>query len=319
MLEINETKDKRQEFLDKFTEELIRATAMLLKERAKFEKELERVKRSIEIEKLKQKFEKYGEKPKKKHEKPKPEAKIVERPVQQIILRPIQRPVMMQPARPVLQKPAPLLQARPAVQPKPQTKAEAEKQIKEMPVTPIPIPQKQPTPVPGEINFEKLMFLVRDPSVTYIECPGIEKNVIIKRAGVTLKTQIKMNKDEILRIIKSFSEIARIPLIEGLLTARIQNLEISAVVTQTGSPSFIIRKILFEVRPTGPSILAPPSMPGAIAYPPARPAAMPPVMRPFTPGAAPSPANQFQQAQQAKPAQEQKKEGFWNKKVTFGK
>ncbi len=322
MLEVNAISDKKREFLDKFTEELIITTAMLMKERERFEKELARAKRAIATEKLKQKFSKYGEKKIKKQEK-----KEEEKPaVQPLIIRPAPHPAMLQ-KRPMIQ-PRPRVIQKPAEIPvkkeiTPAKPAEALKKPEEMPITNIPIPPKQPLPGQGEINFGRIMFLIRDPAVTYIECPGIDKNIIIKRAGMTLRTQIKLTKDEILTLIKAFSETARIPLIEGLLTARIQNLEISAVVTEKGVPSFIIRKILIEIKPLAPSILATSTMPGAIALspPPKQIASMPPVQRPFTPGSIS--AHQMPIQPRPLPTQtqkpEEKKTGFWNKKLTIGR
>ena len=83
-----------------------------------------------------------------------------------------------------------------------------------------------------------------DPQISYIECPGENQNIMIKKAGHTLKTQITLSKEEMISIINSFSEKTRIPLIEGLLSAKYENLEISAIVSNIISPSFMIRKEL---------------------------------------------------------------------------
>jgi len=95
---------------------------------------------------------------------------------------------------------------------------------------------------PGEINFGKIIVLIRDPLITYIECPSENQNITIKKAGQTLKTQITLTKEEIKSIIVDFSEKTRIPLVEGMLNARYKDLEISAIVSEVISPSFIIRK-----------------------------------------------------------------------------
>lgn len=253
-----EEKNKKQEFLDKFTEEMIMNTVKDIKDRKKFESDLERVKKAIAVEKLKIKFEGYGEKPAEKKEEEKPAQKPEEKGFLPAIPQASAQPA---PAKP-----------------------------KELPMTKIALPPKLPPTPPGEINFGKILPLVKDPAVTYIECPGVEKNVIIKRAGVTTKTQIILAKEEILTTIKSFSEKARIPLIEGMLNARVDNLEISAVVTETGSPSFIIRKILVEVTSAKPSMLQGPVLPQPAAPRPAFPRPMPPVTRPFTPGQIPGQA-----------------------------
>ncbi len=96
---------------------------------------------------------------------------------------------------------------------------------------------------PGEINFGRILPLIRDPNVSYIECQGEGKNIIIRRSGNTISTQIILSKDEIRKIIESFSDKARIPLMEGMLNARVDNLEMSAVVSEIISPSFIIKKL----------------------------------------------------------------------------
>jgi type IV secretory pathway ATPase VirB11/archaellum biosynthesis ATPase len=111
-----------------------------------------------------------------------------------------------------------------------------------------------PIPVqPGEIDFGKILFLIKDQLITSIECPGVNKNVIIKKAGNIIKTQIVLEKEEIMAIIKTFSDKAKIPLVEGMLIARIDNLEISAVVPTSAStsPSFIIKKepVTIQIRP----------------------------------------------------------------------
>jgi hypothetical protein len=99
---------------------------------------------------------------------------------------------------------------------------------------------------PGEINFGKIIALARDPLVTYIECAGESKNIVIKKTGQTFKTSLTLAKEEIIAIIKDFSEKTRIPLVEGMLNARYQNLEISAVVSELIPPSFIIRKDIIQ-------------------------------------------------------------------------
>jgi len=311
------TKDKKKEFLDKFTEELIFNTAKSLKEKQDFEKELRRMKREIATEKLKQKFDRYGEKSHKKiiaaapavaHPAPKPV--LMPAPIQpvRVIVKPVQ----------VIVRPAPKPMPRPAPKPKPAPKPA------EIPVTKVAMPQAMPAVAPGEVDFGKIAFLVRDPAVTYIECPGINKNIIIKRAGVTTKTQIIMTKDEILRLIKSFSEIARIPLLEGMLKARIRNLEISAVVTESGNPSFILRKIFGDFGPRPMTQLVTSNMPGAIEAPRAQTQPMPPITRPFTPGAVPPagnyppyPAGYPPYPMQGKP--EEKRDSIWNRKIKIGK
>jgi hypothetical protein len=269
-----EKKSVKEEFLDEFTEEMIMNTKKGLDKKKREEKEVARAKREVEIEKLKKKFSGYGE----QAEEPKP----VEKPAEKIEekkpeLKPalIMTPSVMQkspePINPV-QKPMPI--AKPIPRPQPPKMVN------------IPVPPVQPPLMPGEVNFGKIAFLIKDPLVTYVESPGVDKNVLIKRAGVTTKTQITLSKEEMLAIIKSFSETARIPLIEGMLNARLSNLEMSAVVSETTNISFIVKKNpIPDMNKPMTQLQRPmmriPTMPGVPNILPKPTPAMPPVNRPF--------------------------------------
>jgi len=200
-----------QKFLDRFTLEIILNIKNKLEEKQNFRKEEQRRNARVELEKLKQKFENYGEKKLEKNIIP-----IYQKPV---IISKIEQP------KPIITPPIQVSQQ------------------------PLPPPIKQiikPRPIqlqPGEIDFGRILPIIRDPNVTYIECQGEEKNIIIKREENTISTQIILKKDEINKIIKSFSEKAQIPLIEGMLNARVDGLEISAVVSEVISPSFILKKL----------------------------------------------------------------------------
>ncbi len=122
-----------------------------------------------------------------------------------------------------------------------------------------PVEQKIKIPIqnipikPGEINFGKLMTLVNDPSVSYIDCAGENKDITIRKAGRIMKVDLTLNKEEIDSIIKSFSEKARIPLIEGMLKARFNSLEIAAVFSANGS-SFVLKRNLNQISPISQGI-----------------------------------------------------------------
>jgi hypothetical protein len=287
-----------QIFLNLFTKELI----LNLKKRIKYLEEQrieeEKAKKAVEVEKLKKRFAEYEQKPIqveiqtkpqiiKKEERIIPEPKIV-RPLQntQVIEKPIVHEVIIS---------QPPIQQRPQFQtPQKQLFQKQVEKKHEMPITKIALQPVQP----GEVDYGKISFLINDHLVTSIECPGENKNIIIRRAGSTIKTQITLNKAEILETIKSFSEKAKIPLIEGMLNARIADLEIAAIVSETMSPSFIIKRNMIQVNPTGPSVLERPMMqfprPG-IQPRPASP--MPPINRPFTTPATPAAAPKNPQAQ----------------------
>ena len=253
-----------RKFLNKFTEEIIFILKTDFEQKEHEQRDFARIKQVVETEKLKQKFSGYEALP------------IITLPPKQI-----QQPTLQHPAQ-VTQTPAlkpTLLQS--AKQTQQQTTIKKQVPIKQL-------PQKISLPVqlqvaPGEINLGKISFLLKDPLVTYVECPGENKIIVVKKAGAITKTQIILTKTEILDIISSFSAKARIPLIEGMLNARVENLEISAIVSEVSSPSFILKKSLINVIPTEPSILERGMMQfqSQIQQTPV----MPPINRPFAPGA----------------------------------
>ncbi len=280
-----------QEFIDKFTEEIIMKFVSEIKEETKFEKEMRRAERAVELEKMHQKFSKYGEIT--------PTRPIIQqRPTIQ------QRPPTQTSQPQILQTPTPLI-----------SQIQKPTQLPQLPRTPS-VQEVKLQARPEDINFfGKIQELINDHLVTYIECPGENKNIIIRKAGATVTIPITLKNDEELVIIKSFSEKARIPLIEGMLDARIANLEISAVVSETAGSSFIIRKNPVIIQSNMPTRLERPMM--QFPKPGSQPQQfqtqpMPPVNRPFTPASMPQQNSQNRQ-------QEENKESFWNKKITIGK
>lgn len=117
-----------------------------------------------------------------------------------------------------------------------------------------PIIQKRsPTPQAiktgtGEIDLGKLNVFLHDKGITTMECPGPEKFILIKRLGKINLTRIKLSKEEIDKIIKNFSERARIPLLGGVFKAVIGDLSISAVTSElVGSRFIIYRKTPYSI------------------------------------------------------------------------
>jgi len=68
----------------------------------------------------------------------------------------------------------------------------------------------------------------------------------MKKLGQTISTEVQLNETEINSLIKAFSEKTRIPLVEGILKARLGNLEIFAVISKFSTSRFIITKNLNE-------------------------------------------------------------------------
>jgi len=103
-----------------------------------------------------------------------------------------------------------------------------------MPVSPTaPLPE-------GE--FGKIDALIKDPSVTTIECPGPAKTIIIIRSGNREATKITLTQEEINEVLKKIAEIARVPLIEGIFRAAVRDFVVESVVSKTIGSRFVIKK-----------------------------------------------------------------------------
>lgn len=268
-------KSIQEEFLYRFTEKVIAAKKLEVIKRNLEEKELARIKRQVEIEKLKQKFSGYGQTENKEEKKEIKQTAPILKPIQPMQPRILEKKEEL---RPSINTP---IQSAPIIQPKQEQVKQVQQQKPATKIMTIPMPSKQPPLQEGEMDLGKIRFLIRDPLVTYIECPGTEKNLIIRRTGLTTRTQITLTEEEILAIIKNFSETAKIPLIEGMLNARVANLEMSAVVSDISTNSFILKKnpIPDMNRPSSQlqkPMMQIPTMPG-IPKP-----IMPPTNRPFS-------------------------------------
>jgi len=108
----------------------------------------------------------------------------------------------------------------------------------------------------GDIDFGKITPFIRDQTVSSIECKRADERIMIKKLGQTIGTEVQLNEPEINSLIKAFSEKTRIPLTEGILKARLGNLEIFAVISKFSTSRFIITKNLVSqnnsmINPTG--------------------------------------------------------------------
>lgn len=103
--------------------------------------------------------------------------------------------------------------------------------------------QPEPKKNPEKFYLGKLEPLIQDPFIESIECPGPEKNILIKKNNKINLTKIILSREEISEITNNFSKEARIPLVEGILRAAVGNLVISAVTSEFIGSRFIIKKI----------------------------------------------------------------------------
>lgn len=253
------------DFIEEFTKEMIGIT------RIKIEDEKNKPKKNI----IKVEEKKLVEKPERKP------VQVIQPLIKPMVLQiqptQIQKPIPIQPIskplsqsmsivpvpKPVSQTITPVVKpvsapTNPPIKPSPIIEKQVSKEIvaKNMPA--VPKPQLRP----GEIDFGKILPLIRDQLITSIECPGVNKNIVIKKAGNIIKTQIILEKQEILSIIKIFYEKANIPLVEGMLVARIDNLELSGVIptSSSASPSFMIKREPVIIENKLPSQLMKPLM-----------------------------------------------------------
>jgi hypothetical protein len=114
----------------------------------------------------------------------------------------------------------------------------------------VPLPSQQTPPLApvqdksvGIVSgYGKLDGLFADPSVSSIECPGPGKPVMIIRAGQRQFTKISLNPKEIQELLEQVADDARIPLMEGVFRAAVDNFSINAVVSEIIGSRFIIKK-----------------------------------------------------------------------------
>ena len=94
-----------------------------------------------------------------------------------------------------------------------------------------------------EIDLGKINILIRDSLVKVIECNGQDENILVIGIMGRKKTPIILNKEEIEQILRAFSQVAKIPVTEGLFKAAVGSAVISAVISDIVGIQFVIRKI----------------------------------------------------------------------------
>jgi hypothetical protein len=90
--------------------------------------------------------------------------------------------------------------------------------------------------------FAKINPFLKDKSVQMIECSGPGKNILVKRYNKINLTKTILTQEEIKEIINRFATEARIPVINGILKAAVNNLIISAIISEFVGSRFIINK-----------------------------------------------------------------------------
>ena len=100
-----------------------------------------------------------------------------------------------------------------------------------------------------KINFpsgmspeEKIYLILKDPSVTGVECPGPGKFILVNKSGRIQTTSLTLSEEDIDEIMSSISQKTRIPIISGVFKAVFGNFLIIAVISQFAGTRFIIQK-----------------------------------------------------------------------------
>ncbi len=110
--------------------------------------------------------------------------------------------------------------------------------------TPMRIqPIATPSPMAARLPLGRLMMFLSDPSVVGIECPGPGKNVLVYKFGAINTTSIVLSQEEIAEIMKTVSERTRIPLINGVFKAALDNIIVTAVISEFAGTRFHIDKM----------------------------------------------------------------------------
>lgn len=98
-------------------------------------------------------------------------------------------------------------------------------------------------PKPEGFVLGKIEPILKDNMIQTIECPGPGKNILVKKFNKINVTKLTLSQEEINAIINEFSNIAKIPLLGGILKAAAGNMLISAVTSDFVGSRFIINKI----------------------------------------------------------------------------
>jgi hypothetical protein len=108
-----------------------------------------------------------------------------------------------------------------------------------------PVQRTMPAPENYQITsgeYGKITALIDDPTVTIIECSGPGQNLSITHAGQKQFTKISLTQEEIRELLEKIAQKARIPLINGVFKAAVDNFFINAVVSEIVSTRFTIKK-----------------------------------------------------------------------------
>jgi len=89
---------------------------------------------------------------------------------------------------------------------------------------------------------KKIDDLIKDKEIKSVECPGPGKQLIVNRSGSIEPINITLNSEEIDDIVKKFSEKSKTTPTAGVLKVTIDNLNITAIISEFIGTRFMIQK-----------------------------------------------------------------------------
>lgn len=91
-------------------------------------------------------------------------------------------------------------------------------------------------------NYGPLDGLIKDPSVSSIECQGEGKPLYVVQSGQKLRTKISLTEEQIMDLLEQIADDAMVPLLEGVFRAAVDNFTINAVISDMIGSRFVIKK-----------------------------------------------------------------------------
>ena len=95
----------------------------------------------------------------------------------------------------------------------------------------------------ANLDLKSLNPLIQDPNVKVIECEGENEFVVVSGSMGRKPTATKLTAEEINEVINIFSKASKIPISEGLFKVTVGNLQFTAMISESISSRFIIKKI----------------------------------------------------------------------------
>jgi len=105
-----------------------------------------------------------------------------------------------------------------------------------------PTNPSQPEQLESMHSLEKIKNLLKDRFVRSIECTGPGKPIVVLKDNIPQTTNIILNQDEIKAIMTEISSKTRIPLLPGLFRTALENVIVTAVISEFAGTRFVIEK-----------------------------------------------------------------------------